>query len=104
MARKNRNRTPAAPTPFELARDELFQHIIRCGVIGAAPEHQAEWFADTMEYLRDRYPELDDRWDLDAWSAVQRALGDVPVVAVDTSMMIGSGGAIHCSALGVFTR
>ena len=61
MARKHRNRTPAAPTPFELARDELFQHIIRCGVIGAAPEHQAEWFADTTEYLRDRYPELDDR-------------------------------------------
>lgn len=55
-------------------------------------------------YLMPSYPELDDRWDLDAWSAVQRALGDVPVVAVDTSMMIGSGGAIHCSALGVFTR
>lgn len=60
MARKTRNRTPAAPTPFEQARDELFQHVIRCGVIGSAPEHQAEWFADTMEYLRDRYPELDD--------------------------------------------
>lgn len=58
MARKNRSRVPAAPTPFELARDELFQHVIRCGVIGAAPEHQAEWFADTMDYLKDRYPEL----------------------------------------------
>ena len=60
MARKTRNRTPAAPTPFEQARDEFFQHIIRCGVIGAAPEHQAEWFGDTMDYLKDRYPELDD--------------------------------------------
>ena len=60
MARKNRSRVPAAPTPFELARDELFQHVIRCGVIGAAPEHQAEWFADTMAYLKDRYPELDE--------------------------------------------
>ena len=60
MARKNRSRVPAAPTPFELARDELFQHVIRCGVIGAAPEHQAEWFADTMDYLKDRYPELDE--------------------------------------------
>jgi hypothetical protein len=60
MARKNRSRVPAAPTPFEQARDELFQHIIRCGVIGSAPEHQTEWFNDTMEYLKDRYPELDD--------------------------------------------
>ena len=60
MAKKHRSRVPAAPTPFELARDELFQHVIRCGVIGAAPEHQAEWFADTMDYVRDRYPELGD--------------------------------------------
>lgn len=60
MARKNRKGVPAAPTPFEQARDELFQHIIRCGVIGAAAEHQAEWFANTLDYVRDRYPELDE--------------------------------------------
>lgn len=45
-------------TPLDEARDELFQHIMRCGVIGSAPEHQAEWFDDTMKYLTDRYPEL----------------------------------------------
>jgi len=55
-------------------------------------------------YLMPSYPQLDEHWDLGAWSAVQRALGDIPVVAVDTTMMIGSGGAIHCAALGVFVK
>lgn len=55
---KNRRREVATPTPFEQARDELFQHIIRCGVLQAVPEHQLEWFNDTMVYLEDRYPEL----------------------------------------------
>ena len=50
---------PATPSPFEEARDELFQHIMRCGVVGAEPEHQAEWFDETMAYMTDRYPELD---------------------------------------------
>ena len=53
-----RRREVAEPSPFEQARDEMFQHIMRCGVIGAAPEHQAEWFAETMSYLGERYPEL----------------------------------------------
>jgi hypothetical protein len=59
---KNRRRTRevAGPTPFEEARDEMFQHIMQCGVIGAEPEHQSEWFDDTMRYLADRYRELND--------------------------------------------
>ena len=56
--KQRRERRIAEPTPFEQARDEMFQHIMRCGVIGAAPEHQSEWFGDTMTYLADRYPEL----------------------------------------------
>ena len=48
----------ATPTPFEEARDELFQHIMRCGVVGSAPEDQSTWFAETMAYMADRYPEL----------------------------------------------
>ena len=48
----------AVPTPFDEARDELFQHIMRCGVIGSEPEHQGEWFDDTMKYLADRFHEL----------------------------------------------
>ena len=56
---KDRRRREVTPrSPFEQARDELFQHIMRCGVIGSAPEHQAEWFTDTMAYVSDRYPEL----------------------------------------------
>ena len=60
---KNRRRTRevAGPTPFEEARDEMFQHIMQCGVIGADPEHQAEWFDDTMRYLADRYRELGEK-------------------------------------------
>lgn len=48
----------AAPSPFDQARDELFQHVMRCGVIGSEPEHQKEWFDETMVYLADRYHEL----------------------------------------------
>ena len=48
----------ATPTPFEEARDELFQHIMRCGVVGSAPEDQSTWFTETMSYMADRYPEL----------------------------------------------
>jgi hypothetical protein len=48
----------ATPTPFEEARDELFQHIMRCGVVGSAPEDQSTWFSETMAYMADRYPEL----------------------------------------------
>lgn len=59
---KQKNRTMKAPvvaSPFEEARDELFQHIMRCGVVGSEPEHQQEWFEETMTYMTDRYPELD---------------------------------------------
>jgi hypothetical protein len=58
---KQKNRRPstsAGPTPFEESRDELFQHIIRCGVIGAEADHAIEWFDETMRYLEERYPEL----------------------------------------------
>ena len=56
--KSRRRREVAEPTVFEQARDELFQHIMRCGVIGAEPEHQVEWFNETMKYLGDRYHEL----------------------------------------------
>ena len=52
------SRATATPSPFEEARDELFQHIMRCDVVGSAPEHQDEWFSDTMTYMTGRYPEL----------------------------------------------
>ena len=57
--RDNRGRqSVAAATPFEEARDELFQHVMQCGVIGAEVEHQVEWFDQTLAYMTERYPEL----------------------------------------------
>jgi hypothetical protein len=38
----------------------MFYHVIHCGVIESDPAHHDEWFEDTMRYLADRYPELDD--------------------------------------------
>jgi hypothetical protein len=60
MAKKHTrpNASPAVATPFEEARDELFQHIMRCGVVGAEVEDQTAWFNDTMTYMTDRFPEL----------------------------------------------
>jgi hypothetical protein len=51
-------RDVATPSPFEEARDELFQHVMQCGVIGAEADHQVEWFDQTMGYMTARYPEL----------------------------------------------
>lgn len=60
MAKNRVRRRPdvTTPTPFEEARDELFQHIMRCGVVGSDPAHQEEWFNETLVYMTDRYPEL----------------------------------------------
>ena len=55
---KRTMKAPATPSPFEEARDELFQHIMRCGVVGSEAEDQAHWFGETMTYMTDRYPEL----------------------------------------------
>ena len=43
---------------FDRARDELFQHINRCGVLRASAEQQAEWMDDTVEYVAECYPAL----------------------------------------------
>ena len=59
MHKKNLRRTPEAVS-FAQARDEMFSHILRCGVIDALPEHQKDWFDDTMLYLQDRYEDLGD--------------------------------------------
>jgi hypothetical protein len=56
----NKKTTRSAPeaAAFAQARDELFSHILRCGVIDALPEHQKDWFDDTMGYITDRYENL----------------------------------------------
>ena len=52
---------PTGPSPFAQARDELFQHIMSCGVVGAEPDHQKEWFNETMAYMAERFHELDPK-------------------------------------------
>lgn len=59
MGKKN-PRGSSNEVSFAQARDELFSHILRCGVIDALPEHQKDWLDDTMLYLGDRYEDLSD--------------------------------------------
>ena len=57
-SRKTSGRAPMGPSAQEQARDELFSHILRCGVLEADEVHQKEWMDDTMQYLSDRYTDL----------------------------------------------
>ncbi len=59
MTKKKLRRGPDEAA-FAQARDELFSHILRCGVIDALPEHQKDWLDDTMLYLADRYEDLSE--------------------------------------------
>ena len=45
---------------LDRARDELFSHINRCGVLAAAEEDQRQWMDETIEYIGERYPDLTD--------------------------------------------
>ena len=45
---------------IDRVRDELFSHIRRCGVLEAENEQREEWFADTIQYFREQYPELSE--------------------------------------------
>jgi hypothetical protein len=58
LTKKKPRQAPAAPQSFNQARDEMFSHILRCGVLEAEPEHQKDWFDDTMQYLAERYADL----------------------------------------------
>lgn len=43
---------------FERARDELFSHINRCGVLEAEEAEQRKWMDETINYIGERYPGL----------------------------------------------
>ena len=45
---------------LDRARDELFSHINRCGVLTAAEDDQVHWLGETIEYIGERYPDLTD--------------------------------------------
>jgi hypothetical protein len=61
---RNRDRDRAKssrPTALDEARNELFGHIHRCGVMQATREQQEEWMKDTIQFLGERYPALSER-------------------------------------------
>ena len=45
---------------MEKARDELFSHINRCGVLDATRDDQTTWMDETIDYIGERYPDLGD--------------------------------------------
>ncbi|HEX8906532.1 MAG TPA: hypothetical protein VF771_16905 [Longimicrobiaceae bacterium] len=58
---RERDRKPSRPTALDEARNELFSHIHRCGVLQATDEQQVEWMKDTVEFLSERYPSLKEK-------------------------------------------
>ncbi|HEX2208331.1 MAG TPA: hypothetical protein VHG93_11665 [Longimicrobium sp.] len=59
---RNRDRNKSSrPTAMDEARNELFGHIHRCGVMQATREQQEEWMKDTIQFLGERYPALTER-------------------------------------------
>ena len=88
MTKKKTRRTTAPTTTFDQARDELFSHILRCGVLEALPEHQKEWFDDTMQYIVERYADLGEEQ-----VAELRVLGErfcQPVVSRNAAAGVGA--------------
>lgn len=61
------DRRPTAE--IDSARDELFSHIRRCGVLDAEDDQRQAWMVDTVEYLGERYPDL-TRDELDELAAI----------------------------------
>ena len=45
---------------FAQARDELFSHINRCGVLSATDDDRTVWMTETIDYIGERYPDLVD--------------------------------------------
>lgn len=52
------SRNDRSDANFGIARDELFSHIHRCGVLRSNEEQQVEWMEDTMHYMEERFPDL----------------------------------------------
>ena len=74
---------------FAQARDELFSHINRCGVLSATDDDRTTWMTETIDYIGERYPDLVDP-DLRELHAVgirfcQPAINNVPAAVVSES-------------------
>ena len=71
---------------FAQARDELFSHINRCGVLSATDDDRTAWMNETIDYIGERYPDLVDP-DLRELHVVgirfcQPAINNVPATVV----------------------
>ena len=71
---------------FAQARDELFSHINRCGVLSATDDDRIAWMNETIDYIGERYPDLVDP-DLRELHAVgirfcQPAINNIPAAVV----------------------
>ena len=47
-------------TTLDHARDELMSHVVRCNVLQARMEDRLEWLDETMDYMAERYPSLNE--------------------------------------------
>ena len=87
---------------FGRARDELFSHINRCGVLRATSEQQVEWMDDTMDFMAERYPELsqDELGELRMIGIrfCQPVIGNRPAAADSPQETEGSAGAESAAA------
>lgn len=58
MSRKRVPVQSTRPSDMDRARDDLFGHIHRCGVLRSTEEQQVEWMEDTIQYIGECYPSL----------------------------------------------
>lgn len=66
---RQKKKSSSRPNETDLARDELFSHIHRCGVLRATREQQVEWMEDTIEYIGECFPSLSEE-ELDELKAI----------------------------------
>jgi hypothetical protein len=59
--RRIRSRPERGPqSTLDRARDELFSAIQQCGVIKADEEDQLVWMDETLDFMKERHPELSE--------------------------------------------
>ena len=57
--RRIRSRPERGPqSTLDQARDELFKAIQQCGVIKADEDEQLVWMDETVDFMKERHPEL----------------------------------------------
>lgn len=82
---------PSDSKMFERARDELFSHINRCGVLQAGEEDQKVWMDETIDYIGERYPDLTDGDLRDLYSVGVRFCKPIISYGSVTEPIVGQG-------------